>query len=119
MQHRIASKDEWIEARKQLLVKEKELTRRRDELSEERRALPWVRVEKNEGSQTRVRWRSPLSRNLLIRSKSSTGECPSVSNGKSMMSFQSSAARNDSSGSVRTFVNSRSHDRLLPRQTCS
>ena len=46
MQHRIASKNEWIEARKQLLVKEKELTRRRDELSAERRALPWVRVEK-------------------------------------------------------------------------
>jgi predicted dithiol-disulfide oxidoreductase (DUF899 family) len=46
MQHRIASRDEWIEARKQLLVKEKELTQRRDELSAERRALPWVRVEK-------------------------------------------------------------------------
>ena len=47
MQHRIVSRDEWIDARKKLLVKEKQLTQRRDELSEERRALPWVRVEKN------------------------------------------------------------------------
>jgi predicted dithiol-disulfide oxidoreductase (DUF899 family) len=47
MQHRIISRDEWIEARKQLLVKEKELTRLRDGLSEGGRALPWVRVEKS------------------------------------------------------------------------
>jgi len=45
MQHRIVSRDEWTQARKQLLAKEKEWTQRRDELSEERRALPWVRVE--------------------------------------------------------------------------
>jgi predicted dithiol-disulfide oxidoreductase (DUF899 family) len=44
--HRIVSRDEWIEARKALLVKEKELTRQRDRLSAERRDLPWVRVEK-------------------------------------------------------------------------
>ncbi|HMK72869.1 MAG TPA: thioredoxin family protein [Myxococcaceae bacterium] len=40
------SKDEWLAARKQLLTKEKELTRMRDKLSAERRALPWLRVEK-------------------------------------------------------------------------
>jgi len=40
------SKDEWVAARKQLLVKEKELTRMRDALAAERRALPWMRVEK-------------------------------------------------------------------------
>jgi len=45
-QPRIVSRDEWLTARKQLLSKEKELTRRRDELSAERRALPWVRVDK-------------------------------------------------------------------------
>ncbi len=50
----------------------------------------WVRVEKNDGSQTRVRCRSFFSRNLSSRSRSSMGEWPSASNGKSMMSFQSS-----------------------------
>ncbi|MGH7895359.1 MAG: DUF899 domain-containing protein [Candidatus Binatia bacterium] len=44
--NRIVSRDEWLTARKQLLAKEKELTRLRDRLSAERRALPWVRVEK-------------------------------------------------------------------------
>ncbi|TMB15342.1 MAG: DUF899 domain-containing protein [Deltaproteobacteria bacterium] len=42
---RIVSRDEWLVARKELLEKEKEFTRRRDELSAERRRLPWVRVE--------------------------------------------------------------------------
>ena len=46
MQHRIVSRDEWLAARKRHLIKEKELTRLRDRLSAERRALPWVRVEK-------------------------------------------------------------------------
>lgn len=40
------SKDEWLAARKKLLLKEKELTHMRDALSAERRALPWLRVEK-------------------------------------------------------------------------
>ena len=44
--NRIVSRDEWLEARKQLLAKEKDLTRLRDQLSADRRALPWVRVEK-------------------------------------------------------------------------
>lgn len=46
MQPKIVSRDEWLSARKQLLAKEKEFTRLRDKLSEERRALPWERVEK-------------------------------------------------------------------------
>mgnify|MGYP003694497733 CR=1 FL=1 len=41
------SEDEWIAAREQLLAKEKEFTRLRDQLSERRRALPWERVEKD------------------------------------------------------------------------
>jgi predicted dithiol-disulfide oxidoreductase (DUF899 family) len=45
-QHRVVSQDEWLLARRQLLTKEKELTRLRDQLSAERRALPWVRVTK-------------------------------------------------------------------------
>jgi predicted dithiol-disulfide oxidoreductase (DUF899 family) len=44
--HEVVRHDEWIEARKALLAKEKEFTRLRDELSQERRALPWERVEK-------------------------------------------------------------------------
>jgi predicted dithiol-disulfide oxidoreductase (DUF899 family) len=47
MQHRIVSKDEWIAARKELLVKEKESTRLRDELSKQRLELPWEAVEKS------------------------------------------------------------------------
>jgi predicted dithiol-disulfide oxidoreductase (DUF899 family) len=46
MDHKIVSHTEWLEARKAHLAKEKELTRLRDQLSAERRALPWVKVEK-------------------------------------------------------------------------
>ncbi len=42
---KIVSREEWIEARKQLLAKEKQLTRKREALAAERRQLPWVRVE--------------------------------------------------------------------------
>jgi predicted dithiol-disulfide oxidoreductase (DUF899 family) len=45
--HRVVSQDQWIEARKAHLVKEKQLTRQRDELARERRELPWARVEKD------------------------------------------------------------------------
>lgn len=40
------SRDEWLTARKALLVEEKALTRQRDALSAKRRALPWVRIDK-------------------------------------------------------------------------
>jgi predicted dithiol-disulfide oxidoreductase (DUF899 family) len=43
--HAVVSPDAWIEARTQLLAREKEFTRLRDELSRQRRELPWVRVE--------------------------------------------------------------------------
>ena len=45
--HKIVSRSEWSEARKQLLAKEEEFNRLRDELSRERRALPWNRVDKS------------------------------------------------------------------------
>ncbi len=45
--HQIVSQEQWIAARKQLLEREKQLTRLRDELSAERRALPWVEVTKH------------------------------------------------------------------------
>jgi predicted dithiol-disulfide oxidoreductase (DUF899 family) len=43
---RVVSRAEWLAARDELLVKEKELTRLRDELSAERRRLPMVPVDK-------------------------------------------------------------------------
>ena len=42
----IVSPQEWETARKELLVKEKELTRARDALAAERRRMPWMAVEK-------------------------------------------------------------------------
>jgi predicted dithiol-disulfide oxidoreductase (DUF899 family) len=47
MQHKVVSHDEWIAARKAHLANEKALTKARDQLSAERRALPWVKVEKD------------------------------------------------------------------------
>src|SRR6266478_5304462 len=44
--HRVVTPQEWLAARRQLLEKEKAFTRARDELSHERRGLPWERVEK-------------------------------------------------------------------------
>ena len=43
---KVVSEKEWLAARRALLAKEQELTRQRDRLREERRALPWVKVEK-------------------------------------------------------------------------
>ncbi len=47
IKHPIVSKDEWTKLRKQLLHKEKELLRLSDAVAAERRALPWVKVEKD------------------------------------------------------------------------
>ena len=43
----IVSPEEWMAAREELLVKEKELTRARDALAAERRRMPWMAVEKD------------------------------------------------------------------------
>ena len=43
---KIVSRSEWLTARQQLLAREKALTRQYDALAEARRALPWVKVEK-------------------------------------------------------------------------
>src|SRR5216117_4100309 len=43
----IVSPQEWEAARRQLLVKEKQLTRTRDALAAERRRMPWLAVKKN------------------------------------------------------------------------
>lgn len=46
-EHRIVSREAWLQERKALLAEEKQMTRLRDTLSEKRRALPWVRIEKD------------------------------------------------------------------------
>jgi predicted dithiol-disulfide oxidoreductase (DUF899 family) len=45
--HTIATREQWLTARLQLLEAEKELTRHSDELARQRRLLPWVPVEKD------------------------------------------------------------------------
>jgi len=45
--HEVTSKERWIEIRRALLAEEKAWTRERDRLSQKRRELPWVRVEKD------------------------------------------------------------------------
>ena len=45
--HPVVSPDRWIAERKKLLAREKELTRLHDQIAEARRALPWVRIDKN------------------------------------------------------------------------
>jgi len=45
--NKIVSQEEWVDARKAYLAREKEFTRARDALSAARRELPWVRVDKD------------------------------------------------------------------------
>ena len=47
LEHPVVSRDRWLEQRRQLLAREKELTRFEDQIARERRALPWVKVEKD------------------------------------------------------------------------
>ncbi|HEU4582513.1 MAG TPA: DUF899 domain-containing protein [Polyangiaceae bacterium] len=44
--HPITSQEQWLAARRELLTKEKQFTQLRDQLSEQRRQLPWVKVER-------------------------------------------------------------------------
>ena len=44
--HPVVSRDRWIAERKQLLAREKELTRLHDEIAQQRRALSWLRIDK-------------------------------------------------------------------------
>ena len=47
MTHQIVSREEWLVARKALLLQEKEETRLRDKVRASRLALPWVKIEKD------------------------------------------------------------------------
>jgi predicted dithiol-disulfide oxidoreductase (DUF899 family) len=45
--HQTGTREEWLAARLDLLQAEKALTRRSDELAQQRQALPWVRIDKD------------------------------------------------------------------------
>jgi len=45
-EHKVVSPKQWVTARKRLLAKEKKLTKQLEQLKQQRRALPWVKVEK-------------------------------------------------------------------------
>jgi predicted dithiol-disulfide oxidoreductase (DUF899 family) len=44
--HAVVSQEQWVTERRKLLAREKELTRLRDQIAQERRALPWARIDK-------------------------------------------------------------------------
>ncbi|WP_265517116.1 DUF899 domain-containing protein [Nitratireductor luteus] len=46
MQNKTVSREEWLIARKELLSREKQASRLRDEIAAERRGLPWVKINK-------------------------------------------------------------------------
>ncbi len=86
--HKVVSRKDWIAARKKLLVAEKALTRRSDELARQRQALPWVRVDKEyqfeteEGSASLAdlfRGRSQLLVYHFMFGPDYTAGCPSCS----------------------------------------
>ena len=58
LDHAVGTHEEWLAASKELLVAEKEHSRRGDELARRRRELPWVPVDKeyifetNDGTKT-------------------------------------------------------------------
>jgi predicted dithiol-disulfide oxidoreductase (DUF899 family) len=51
-EHKVGTREEWQVARDALLEREKELTRRNDELARQRRELPWVRLDKDYSFET-------------------------------------------------------------------
>ncbi|HEU0221168.1 MAG TPA: thioredoxin family protein [Paracoccaceae bacterium] len=53
MHHEVVSREEWLKARKAHLKNEKALTRLRDLVAAERRALPWVKVDKSYSFETK------------------------------------------------------------------
>ena len=50
--HTVGTREEWLAARAELLEREKALTRENDQLSEQRRALPWVLIDKDYSFET-------------------------------------------------------------------
>jgi Uncharacterized protein conserved in bacteria len=57
----VVSREQWLEARRRLLAREKEFTRQHDALNADRRRLPMVKVDKEyvfEARTARSRWPS-------------------------------------------------------------
>ena len=86
--HPVASREEWLAARLELLEAEKDLTRRSDELALQRQELPWVRIDKeyrfdtDEGSASLAdlfRGRSQLLVYHFMFGPDYTAGCPSCS----------------------------------------
>src|SRR5271156_2705148 len=86
--HRIATREEWLQERLELLKAEKELTRSSDELARRRQELPWVRVDQEyrfqteEGNASLVdlfRGRSQLLVYHFMFGPDYTAGCPSCS----------------------------------------
>src|SRR6187402_3052568 len=86
--HKIGTREEWLEARLELLKAEKALTRRSDELAQWRQKLPWVRIDKeyrfetDEGSASLAdlfRGRSQLLVYHFMFGPDYTAGCPSCS----------------------------------------
>src|SRR5207244_1966402 len=84
-QHTTATREEWLAARLELLDAEKQLTRRSDELAQQRHQLPWVRIDKeyvfetDEGSASFAdlfRGRSQLLMYHFMFGPEYTGGCP-------------------------------------------
>jgi predicted dithiol-disulfide oxidoreductase (DUF899 family) len=74
LQHPVATREAWIVQREKLLTREKELTRLRDLIARERRALPWVRIDKNYATSTIAG--SPSRARRRQASACSTGTTP-------------------------------------------
>jgi predicted dithiol-disulfide oxidoreductase (DUF899 family) len=86
--HQVVSREEWTAARKAHLLREKELTRLRDRVSAERRALPWVKVDKTyvfdgpNGKETLAQLFGPNSQLIVYHyqmTEASIGELPGLS----------------------------------------
>ena len=88
MNHTTGSRKEWLAARIELLEAEKEHTRRSDELTRQRQALPWVRIDKDYRFETEAgnasladlfRGRSQLLVYHFMFGPDYTAGCPSCS----------------------------------------
>jgi predicted dithiol-disulfide oxidoreductase (DUF899 family) len=86
--HTTGTREEWLAARLELLEAEKELTRRGDEVTKQRLALPWVAIDKDyrfeteEGSASLVdlfRGRSQLLMYHFMFGPDYTAGCPACS----------------------------------------
>src|SRR3569832_2738373 len=86
--HTTGTREQWLEARLRLLTAEKELTRRSDELAQQRQELPWVLIDKqyqfdtDEGTASLpdlFKGRSQLMVYHLMFGPDFTAACPSCS----------------------------------------